>query len=149
MSINYAIRKKTDKTKGEVKELYYAVPCAVQDKGIDELKLAEDIHETSALSPGDVLSVLEQLPRIIARHLKDSRTVTIRGLGTFYPALSSEGFETPEECTPNKVKLTRVCFRADKKFTYNVKNCQFESFQLQELRKKKGTKEEEVDKGTS
>ena len=45
MSINYAIRKKIDKTKGEAKELYYVVPC-VQDKGIDELKFprGQEVH---------------------------------------------------------------------------------------------------------
>ena len=138
MSINYSIRKKVDKTKKEVKELYYAVPVAVQSRGgINEVELAEDIHDQSSLSAGDVLSALEQLPNIIARHLKDGRTVTIRGLGTFYPALSSEGFETPEECTPNKVRLTRICFRADKKFSNTVKSCNFNSFHLETLRKKK------------
>ncbi|WP_455592338.1 HU family DNA-binding protein [Bacteroides sp.] len=137
MTINYSIRKKVDKTKEEVKELYYAVPKAVQGReGIDEKRLAEDIQDQSSLMAGDVLSALQQLPNIIAHHIKNGRTVTIHGLGTFYPALSSEGFETPEECTPNKVKLTRVCFRADKKFTNTVRNCDFHSFHLDALRKK-------------
>lgn len=138
MTINYSIRKKVDKTKEKVKELYYAVPTAIQGReGVDEKELAQDIQDQSSLMAGDVLSALQQLPNIIAHHLKNGRTVNIHGLGTFYPALTSEGAETPEECTPNKVRLTRVCFRADKKFTNTVKNCNFNSFQLEELRKKK------------
>ena len=96
MPINYVVRKKKDQSGNEVKELYYAVPSAIQNKGVSEKQLAEDLHDNSSLSAGDVLSVLEQLPKAIARHMKEGRTVTIRGLGTFYPALSSEGCETPD-----------------------------------------------------
>ncbi|MCS3266480.1 HU family DNA-binding protein [Bacteroides fragilis] len=95
MPINYVVRKKKDQSGNEVKELYYAVPSAIQNKGVSEKQLAEDLHDNSSLSAGEVLSVLEQLPKAIARHMKEGRTVTIRGLGTFYPALSSEGCETP------------------------------------------------------
>ena len=129
MPINYVVRKKKDQSGNEVKELYYAVPSAIQ-------------NDNSSLSAGDVLSVLEQLPKAIARHMKEGRTVTIRGLGTFYPALSSEGCETPEECTPNKVRLTRICFRADTAFTYDVKHCEFESMQLRFTKRPKPGKEE-------
>ena len=93
MPINYVVRKKKDQSGNEVKELYYAVPSAIQNKGVSEKQLAEDLHDNSSLSAGDVLSVLEQLPKAIARHMKEGRTVTIRGLGTFYPALSSDGCE--------------------------------------------------------
>ena len=135
MPINYVVRKKKDQSGNEVKELYYAVPSAIQNKGVSEKQLAEDLHDNSSLSAGDVLSVLKQLP-------KAGRTVTIRGLGTFYPALSSEGCETPEECTPNKVRLTRICFRADTAFTYDVKHCEFESMQLRFTKRPKPGKEE-------
>ena len=113
MPINYVVRKKKDQSGNEVKELYYAVPSAIQNKGVSEKQLAEE-----------------------------GRTVTIRGLGTFYPALSSEGCETPEECTPNKVRLTRICFRADTAFTYDVKHCEFESMQLRFTKRPKPGKEE-------
>ena len=142
MPINYVVRKKKDQSGNEVKELYYAVPSAIQNKGVSEKQLAEDLHDNSSLSAGDVLSVLEQLPKAIARLMKEGRTVTIRGLGTFYPALSSEGCETPEECTPNKVRLTRICFRADTAFTYDVKHCEFESMQLRFTKRTKPGKEE-------
>ena len=118
------------------------MPSAIQNKGVSEKQLAEDLHDNSSLSAGDVLSVLEQLPKAIARHMKEGRTVTIRGLATFYPALSSEGCETPEECTPNKVRLTRICFRADTAFTYDVKHCEFESMQLRFTKRPKPGKEE-------
>ena len=116
MPINYVVRKKKDQSGNEVKELYYAVPSAIQNKGVSEKQLAEDLHDNSSLSAGDVLSVLEQLPKAIARHMKEGRTVTIRGLGTFY--------------------------RADTAFTYDVKHCEFESMQLRFTKRPKPGKEE-------
>ena len=54
MPINYVVRKKKDQSGNEVKELYYAVPSAIQNKGVSEKQLAEDLHDNSSLSAGDV-----------------------------------------------------------------------------------------------
>ena len=40
MPINYVVRKKKDQSGNEVKELYYAVPSAIQNKGVSEKQLA-------------------------------------------------------------------------------------------------------------
>lgn len=47
MPINYVVRKKKDQSGNEVKELYYAVPSAIQNKGVSEKQLAEDLHDNS------------------------------------------------------------------------------------------------------
>ena len=60
----------------------------------------------------DVLSALTQLSDIIAAHLKEGRTVSIDGLGNFYPSITSEAVDKPEECTANKVWVSRICFKA-------------------------------------
>ncbi|NDV66794.1 DNA-binding protein [Bacteroides sp. 224] len=135
MPINYVIRKKVDKTNKIPRELYYAVPKAFQKKGegVDEMQLAEELHNRSSLSKGETLSVLVQLTDRIAHHLKEGRTITIRGLGTFYPSITSEGFETPEECSPGKVKVSRVCFRASKYLNEEVKKTKFVSLEWNEL----------------
>ena len=48
MPINYVVRKKKDQSGNEVKELYYAVPSAIQNKGVSEKQLAEDLHDNSS-----------------------------------------------------------------------------------------------------
>ena len=45
MPINYVVRKKKDQSGNEVKELYYAVPSAIQNKGVSEKQLAEDLQQ--------------------------------------------------------------------------------------------------------
>ena len=81
MPINYVVRKKKDQSGNEVKELYYAVPSAIQNKGVSEKQLAEDLHDNSSLSAGDVLSVLEQ--RRKNRHYPR--------IGNFLPGLKQRG----------------------------------------------------------
>ena len=54
------------------------------------------LAERSSLQDGDVMSVLTQLSGIIAGHLHEGRTVSIDGLGNFFPTISSEGVEKPE-----------------------------------------------------
>ena len=142
MPINYVVRKKKDQSGNEVKELYYAVPSAIQNKGVSEKQLAEGPARQQFTLGRRRTVCTRTTPKAIARHMKEGRTVTIRGLGTFFPALSSEGCETPEECTPNKVRLTRICFRADTAFTYDVKHCEFESMQLRFTKRPKPGKEE-------
>lgn len=138
MAINYSVKKKIDTSSGEPKERYYAVPKTLQSKGdgVDERELAKEMEHFSSVSAGDVLSVLEQLSGRIAEHLRNGRTVNIRGLGVFYVGVSSEGVDTPEECTADKVKVTRVCYRAEKGLTDRVKRAKFVSIQLNEEKKK-------------
>ena len=135
MPINYVVTRKVDKSKGVIKERYYASTRAMQKKPVDNTRLAEQLAERSSLQNGDAMSVLVQLSGIIADHLRDGRTVSINGLGNFYPTISSEGTEKPEECTADKVWVARICFKAAPAFLKKVRNTKFFSFQLQEGRK--------------
>lgn len=125
MPINYVVRKKVDKSGEKERVLYYAAPKALQRNAANSLKIANKMAERSALTNGDALSALTQLPDVIASLLKDGQNVTIKGLGTFYAGVSSEGMENPEECTVKKVWVTRVCFKADPNFARSVKGAGF------------------------
>lgn len=130
MPINYIVTRKVDKSSGEVKERYYATTKALQKKPIKSLQIANQLAERSSLQNGDALSVLTQLSDIIAEHLKEGRTVSIDGLGNFYPTISSEGVEKPEDCTAGKVWVARICFKSAPAFLRNVRNTKFISTQL-------------------
>ncbi|MEG1562593.1 MAG: HU family DNA-binding protein [Bacteroides sp.] len=135
MPINYVVTKKVDKSQGTIKELYYATTRAIQKRPIDSSRIAQQLAERSSLQDGDAMSVLVQLSDIIAQHLQEGRTVKIDGLGNFYPTISSEGVEKPEECTAEKVRVARICFKAAPTFLKRVKRAGFFSFQLQEEKK--------------
>ena len=52
------------------------------------------------------------------------QSVTIPNLGTFQTALTSPGFDRPEQVMPGKVKLSRVYFVADRGLTARLKEVQ-------------------------
>lgn len=135
MPINYVVTKKVDKTQGTIKERYFACSRALQKKPIDSTRIAEELAAKSSLQNGDAMSVLTQLSGIIAKHLQDGRTVSINGLGNFYPTITSEAVDKPEECTAEKVWVARICFKAAPAFLKKVRMTNFFSFQLQEERK--------------
>jgi len=126
MSVLYVVRKKTFRIKGILKSLYFLVPKSLQKKGVNESQLANELSELSSLSSGDVVSVLKLLSKQIVKHIKNGRTVTINSLGTFYLAISSGGTESPEECTPKKIRSHRICFRADDEIKKQMRDCDFE-----------------------
>lgn len=107
----YVVRSKVDKISEEEKVQYYGVP--VISGTVDEEYLANEISERCSLTPSDVLAALSALSYSIQSHLEDGRSVNLKGIGIFSVSASSEGFDTPEECTPAKVKARRICFRAD------------------------------------
>lgn len=135
MSINYVVTKKVDKTQGVTKERYYACTRAMQKRPINNDRIAKKLAERSSLQNGDALSVLVQLSDIIAEFLCAGRTVSIGGLGNFYPSVTSEAVEKPEDCTADKVRVSRICFKAAPAFLKRVRMTDFFSFQVKEERK--------------
>ena len=146
MPINYVVTKKVDKSNGTVKELYYAATKALQKKPVDSNSIAAELAQKSSLQNGDAISVLTQLSGIIAEHLKQGRTVSIDGLGNFFPTITSKGVPTPEECTADKIQLSRIGFKAAPSFIKEVRQARFISLQLREMKKGSDKAKKEGDK---
>lgn len=122
MTIPYLVRKKANLTSGHREERWYAVQKKLQERGgVDLRKLSDLLSKQSNFPQGMIMGVLSELGETIEDILSNGQSVTIPGLGTFQTALTSPGFETPEQVTPGKVKLTRVYFKADRKMTARLK----------------------------
>lgn len=119
----YVVRSKIDKTGDTPKERYYGVP--VTSGQINEDRLAEEISERSSLTPADVLAAISALSDSLQNHLSNGHTVSLKGIGIFSVSASSEGVDTPKECTPAKVKAQRVCFKADNKLRSILENMKY------------------------
>ena len=136
MAINYVVTKKVDTTKGETNVRYYATTRALQKKPVDSAEIARQLAEKSSLQDGDVMSVLVQLSGVIAEHLHQGRTVSIDGLGNFFPTITSKGVEKPEECTADKVWVARIGFKSAPAFLKKIrKKTKILSIQLREQKK--------------
>ncbi len=122
MAIPYLVRKKADLTSGERKEQWYAVQKNLQERGGVNLdKLADKLAKNSHFPKGMIMGVLSELGETVEEILGSGQSVTIPGLGTFQTAVTSPGFDSPEQVTPGKVSLSRVYFVADRRMTARLK----------------------------
>ncbi|MBP1640338.1 MAG: DNA-binding protein [Bacteroidetes bacterium] len=124
MAIKYRVRTKPDNIGKRETPKYYAVPV---QRGVADIKvLSERLAERSSMSRSDVYGVIIGLVPLIEEYLHDGYAVKIDELGIFSLSASSEGFDTPEECTPHLVHAKKICFRADKQLKKQLKNVKFE-----------------------
>ncbi|NDV80405.1 HU family DNA-binding protein [Bacteroides sp. 51] len=107
----YVVRTKKSVLGEEEKVQYYGVPVS---SGVIDLKyIADEASVRGSLTPEDVIAAISVVARLTRKHLAMGDTVNLNGLGLFTVSASSEGCDTPEECTPAKVKPLRVCYKAD------------------------------------
>lgn len=111
MAVNYVIVPRGNPSKPEGPKKYYA-----QAKSSGELtfkKLSKEIAEgSSTVSDTDVLAVLNDLVKILKRHLDNGEIVRFGDFGSFQITVSSDGAETPEKFNSSMIKNPKVAFRA-------------------------------------
>jgi predicted histone-like DNA-binding protein len=89
-------------------------------------EIAHEIEGRSALSPGDVRSVLSNLVQVLPIFLKLGQSVSIEGFGTFRVSVSSDGAETPEELNARHVKGVKMLFLPSAELKRSLEDITFE-----------------------
>jgi predicted histone-like DNA-binding protein len=75
-------------------------------------KLSKEIAEGSTtVSDSDVLAVLNDLTKVLKRHLANGEIVRFGDLGSFQIAITSEGAETAAKFKTSLIKGGKVTFR--------------------------------------
>ncbi|MDR1846662.1 MAG: HU family DNA-binding protein [Bacteroidales bacterium] len=121
MAIKYAIRKKKFKdAEGETQELYFATAHRMDIIKTDEI--AKLIQEATSLNEADIYGALKALSQVLARQLKSGKSVKLDGVGTFSLSLTSKPSSTAANVPHKSVKVNKVCFKADRKLSEEVKN---------------------------
>jgi DNA-binding protein, histone-like, putative len=110
MAVNYVLVPKGNPSDTSLPKKYYA-----QAKSSGELtfrKLSKEIAEGSTtVSDTDVLAVLNDLIKVLKRHLDNGQIVRFGDFGTFQISISSEGAETEEKFHHSMIKNPKVTFR--------------------------------------
>ncbi|NDV66412.1 HU family DNA-binding protein [Bacteroides sp. 224] len=81
---------------------------------VDTKFISEKIRDSSSLSMGDILSVLQNFVEKLKEQLLEGKTVNIDGLGVFMLSAQSNGADKAEDVTADTVKAVRICFQASK-----------------------------------
>lgn len=106
MAIKYAVQRTTA---GKDKIVYYH--ARAQYDGVTKLDdIAQMVEQISAISTGDVLSVLNTLGKIVATELANGRIVDLGDLGRIRLSLRAKGMSKPEEVKRETILATRAIF---------------------------------------
>ncbi len=132
MALRYIARKMGKKGN----EKYYAVSHLPAMRVVTTLDIAKELAENTSLPVGDVVALLEALPETICDNLKQGNRVCLKGLGWFYTTVTSAGYDTPEEITPDRVKFNKVAYKIVPKlaesFSRDIETDRFEKLNISE-----------------
>jgi len=85
---------------------------AVRSGELTFRKLSKEIAEGSTtVSDTDVLAVLNDLIKILRRHLENGEIVRFGDFGSFQITISSDGVEDEKKFNSSKIKSAKVTFR--------------------------------------
>lgn len=105
-------------------EKLYAAP--VNDGKITQKEISADIVGLSSLSRGDVNNVIDCLLDTVPKYLLMGKSVSLGELGTLRISFSSEGVNTADEFTMNKISGVRVIFTPSPALRKAVADIKFE-----------------------
>ena len=121
MAIKYAVQKTQT---GKDKTVYYH--ARAQYDGVTKLEdIAQMVEQISAISTGDVLSVLNTLGKIVAVELANGRIVDLGDLGRIRLSLRAKGVATPEEVRHETIQSTRAIFVPGQAIRHRQQNLSF------------------------
>lgn len=112
MALFYKKQKTSIKAKEEGKILFY--PQAVHKGSVRLPQIAREVAEYSSLTAGDVQNTIENLIRVMGKHMQSSEVVHLDGLGSFRIVMRSTGkaVEDIDKVSPAQATLT-VRFRPE------------------------------------
>lgn len=121
MAVKYAVC--LTKAGKDHKPYYYA---RAQYDGVTKLDdIAQMVEQISAISTGDVLSVLNTLGKIVATELANGRIVDLGDLGRIRLSLRSKGVATAEEVKRETIQTTRAIFVPGQAIRHRQRNLSF------------------------
>ena len=110
MAVNYVIIARGNPLKPTEPKKFYAQ--AVSSGELTFRKLSKEIAEGSTtVSDTDVLAVLNDLIKILRRHLENGEIVRFGDFGSFQITISSDGVEDEKKFNSSKIKSAKVTFR--------------------------------------
>lgn len=110
MSVNYVLVERGNPANPEAPKKFYAL--AKSSGELTFRNLSKEIAQGgTTVSDTDVLAVLNDLTKILYRHLENGEIVRFGDFGTFQISLTSEGAEKPEKFNASLIKKPKVTFR--------------------------------------
>ncbi len=125
MSVKYVLSEKGNPLKPADPKKWYATAKSTGEFTLR--KLSKEIAEGSTtVSDTDVLAVLNDLTKILRRHLENGEIVRFGDFGSFQITVSSEGAGSEEKFHASMIKGSKVVFRPGVDLKEMQNNLKFE-----------------------
>lgn len=108
MAVTFKVRERKVLINGSQAKIRYAQ--AVKSGEMDMHEICDLTGKISAVSEGDILSILNTVTDLIINGLSQGRTVVLGELGRFRISLSSKAAKEGEEFTTENIRKARVIF---------------------------------------
>jgi len=110
MAVKYILTEKGNPRDPAAAKKWYAM--AKSNGEFSFRKLSKEISEgSSTVSDTDVLAVLNDLTKILRKHLENGEIVRFGDFGSFQIGISSEGAATEKGFNKSMIKSSKVVFR--------------------------------------
>jgi predicted histone-like DNA-binding protein len=110
MAVTYVLTQKGNPGNPEAPKKFYALAKSREE--FTFRKLSKEIAEGSTtVSDSDVLAVLNDLTKVLKRHLGNGEIVRFGDFGSFQIAITSKGADTAEKFTSTLITGSKVTFR--------------------------------------
>ena len=101
----------------------YYPQAIVIGKPVETEEVVKELAEMSSLTPGDAYLLLANLPGVLAKFMKQGKSVRIKGLGTFRYSLETHGVEN-EADFDFQSQVERVLVQFTPETTFAVRGSQ-------------------------
>lgn len=82
--------------------------------------LAEELSHSTTVTRADIMAVLIELAEAMKRHLLNSQSVHLDGIGSFRVGIRSTATETEKEFKADKIKGFRIIYAPERSHVANV-----------------------------
>jgi predicted histone-like DNA-binding protein len=126
MSLYYSIQEKKDPRDRQAPGKFYLIARSLP--AIDRKVFIEDMVRNTSLTKNEAATALDYLFERVPHYISLGHTVKLGDLGFFRATLCSEGSDTAEEATTDKVTAKRVHFIFGKELRDRIKRISIEKY---------------------
>jgi len=118
MSIRYVVKQRKNPKDPAASPKYYLINKTFAP--IDRNFLIRDMVKNTSLTANEAATGIDYLFDSIPKYISLGFTVKLGNLGYFTVGIKSEGSDTEEEATPDKIKWKRLVFVAGKEIRKQI-----------------------------
>ena len=127
MPVKYNVSGRKNPQKPEEAAKFYANAKADGEATLKSIS-KEIAGGSTTVSDTDVLAVLNDLTKVLVRHLSEGEIVRLGDFGSFQITISSEGAETEAKFNASMIKSSRITFRPGEDLKEMLRNVKYEKY---------------------